>query len=57
MGDWRASSRRGRATALAVKAGSSSIKAGLYAQSAMDGPVSLLRIKTERIDTAPPFDQ
>jgi acetate kinase len=53
MGDWRTSSGYGLGTALAVNAGSSSIKAGLYAPGGAADPVPLLRAEIERIDTAP----
>jgi acetate kinase len=55
MGDWRTPSGHGLAMALAVNAGSSSIKACLYSQGSAGEPVPHLRVEIERIDTAPRF--
>ena len=53
MGDWRTPSGQGLTVALAVNAGSSSIKAGVYVPGGAGDPVPLLSVEIERIDTAP----
>jgi len=53
MGDWRTPSGQDQAMALAVNAGSSSIKAGLYTQGLAGEPVPYLSVEIERIDTVP----